>query len=414
MSFSFISRISLYLSFIFIFSCQDTISSLRNNENIDSEDYTFQLETEELLDFSFFEQYADNVIDNYTYKASDYNFLDKDQVVLKINNYEAKYNNNEPINLIYLDESIYSLNKDGELLKFDLNNGKLIERINIDLDQEKKVPISFSIYNNDFIIAFKSGEVVRINKLGQVIWLFKNKDLLNTPVKILDDYLIILYPQKIVFLSILSGDIIYEKVFKSNNIIQSSGGKIENYFNIVFFILPNSEFNSLDTYLFEEHSLNFDNIELNTSLNNLKDQIHLYKNFLVYFDDGNIIHTYDINKNTFVLVDFRINNSSSAILFNNSLISKNENFVEFYNIQNGNIFLRININKILNKKSKIINSFIINKNMHLFTDNGEIIILDQNLEIQETVNLKIKNINKVYNYQNKIFISTEKGITYIY
>ena len=384
MSFSFISRISLYLSFIFIFSCQDTISSLRNNENIDSEDYTFQLETEEFLDFSFFEQYADNVIDNYTYKASDYNFLDKDQVVLKINNYEAKYNNNEPINVIYLDESIYSFNKDGELLKFDLNNGKLIERINIDLDQVKKVPISFSLYNNDFIIAFKSGEVVRINKLGQVIWLFKNQDLLNTPVKIFDDYLIILYPEKIVFLSILSGDIIYEKAFKSSNIIQSSGGKIENYFNIVFFILPNSEFNSLDTYLFEEHSLNFDNIELNTSLNNLKDQIHLYKNFLVYFDNGNIIHTYDINKNKFILVDFRINNSSSAILFNNSLISKNENFVEFYNIKNGNLFSRININKILNKKSKIINSFIINKNMHLFTDNGEIIILDQNLEIQET------------------------------
>ena len=414
MSFSFISKISLYLSFIFIISCQDTISSLRNNENIDSEDYTFQLETEEFLDFSFFEQYEDNVIDNYTYKASDYNFLDKDQVVLKINNYEAKYNNNEPINVIYLDESIYSFNKDGELLKFDLNNGKLIERINIDLDQVKKVPISFSLYNNDFIIAFKSGEVVRINKLGQVIWLFKNKDLLNTPVKIFDDYLIILYPEKIVFLSILSGDIIYEKAFKSSNIIQSSGGKIENYFNIVFFILPNSEFNSLDTYLFEEHSLNFDNIELNTSLNNLKDQIHLYKNFLVYFDDGNIIHTYDINKDKFVLVDFRINNSSSAILFNNSLISKNENFIEFYNIKNGNLFSRININKILNKKSKIINSLIINKNMHLFTDNGEIIILDQNLEIQETVNLKIKNINKVYNYQNKIFISTEKGITYIY
>ena len=249
MSFSFISRISLYLSFIFIFSCQDTISSFRNNENIDSEDYTFQLEREELLDFSLFEQYADNVFDNYTYKASDYNFLDKDKVVLKINNHEAKYNNNEPINVIYLDESVYSFNKDGELLKFDLNNGKLLERINIDLDQEKKVPISFSIYNNDFIIAFKSGEVVRINKSGQVIWLFKNEDLLNTPVKIYDDYLIILYPEKIVFLSILNGEIIFEKDFKSSNIIQSSGGKIENFFNIVFFILPNSEFSSLDTYL---------------------------------------------------------------------------------------------------------------------------------------------------------------------
>jgi len=414
MSFSFISKISLYLFFIFIISCQDTISSLRNNEKIDFDDYSFQLETEEFLDFNIFEQYEDNIIDNDTYKASDYNFLNKDLPVLKINNYEAKYNNNNPINVIQLDESIYSFNKDGELLKFDLNSGKLIERINVDLNQVKKVPISFSLYKNDFIISFVSGEVVRINKLGKLIWLFKNKDLLNTPVKIFNEYLIILYPEKIIFLSILSGEKIYEKAYKSSNIIQSSGGKIENYFNIVFFILPNSEFNSLDTYLFEEHSLNFDNIELNTSLNNLKDQIHLYKNFLIYFDNGNIIHTYDINKNKFVLVDYRINHSSSAILFNNSLISKNENFIEFYNIQNGNLFSRININNILNKKSKIINSLIINKNMHLFTDNGEIIILDQNLEIQETVNLKIKNINKVYNYQNKIFISTEKGITYIY
>ena len=111
MSFSFISRISLYLSFIFIFTCQDTISSLRNNENIDSEDYSFQLETEEFLDFSFFEQYADNVIDNYTYKASDYNFLDKDQVVLKINNYENNYLENTPINIIYAENNFFHLIK---------------------------------------------------------------------------------------------------------------------------------------------------------------------------------------------------------------------------------------------------------------------------------------------------------------
>ena len=414
MSFSFISKISLYLSFIFIISCQDTISSLINNENIDSYDYTFQLETEDSLDLSFFERYEDNVIDNYTYNASDYNFLDKDLAVIKINNYEAKYNNNNAINVIYLDQSIYSINKEGDLLKFDLNSGKLIEKINIDLDKEKKVPVSFSLYKNDFIIAFISGQVVRINKLGKVLWIFENKALLNTPVKIYDDYLIILYPEKIVFLSILNGDIIFEKDYKSSNIIQSSGGKIVNYYNIVFFILPNSEFNSLDTYLFEEHSFDFDKIELNTSLNNLRDQIHFYKNFLVYFDNGNIFHTYDINEDKFILVDFRINNSFSSILFNNSLISKNENFIEFYNIKNGNLFSRININKILNKNSKIINAFIINKNIHLFMDDGQIIILDQDLEIQETINLKIKHINKVYNYQDKIFISTEKGITYIY
>ncbi len=412
MSFSFISKIALYLSFIFIISCQDRISSFNNK--IDTIDNKFQLETEEFLDFSLYEDYQENVFDAYTYKASDYNFLDKDQNKLKINNYESKYKNNNSINVVYLGQSIYSINIDGELLKFDSNTGKLIERINIELDQVKKIPISFSLYENDFIIAFKSGEVVRINKQGEVVWVFKNQDLLNSPVKIYDEYIIILYPEKIIFLSILSGDIIFEKAFKSSNIIQSSGGKIEKYYNIVFFILPNSEFNSLDSYLFEEHNLNFDKIELNTSLNNLKDQIHIYKNFLVYFDNGDIFHTYDINSDKFILVDFRINNSSSARLLNNSLISKNENFLEFYNIKNGNLFSRININKILNKNSKIINAFIINQNMHLFTDDGKIIILNQNLEIQETINLKIKNINKVYNYQNKIFISTEKGITYIY
>ena len=413
MSFSFISKIALYLSFIFIISCQDRISSLNNNK-IDTIDNKFQLETEEFLDFSLYEDYQENVFDAYTYKASDYNFLDKDQNKLKINNYESKYKNNNSINVVYLGQSIYSINIDGELLKFDSNTGKLIERINIELDQVKKIPISFSLYENDFIIAFKSGEVVRINKQGEVIWVFKNQDLLNSPVKIYDEYLIILYHEKIIFLSILSGDIIFEKAFKSSNIIQSSGGKIEKYYNIVFFILPNSEFNSLDSYLFEEHNLNFDKIELNTSLNNLKDQIHIYKNFLVYFDNGDIFHTYDINSDKFILVDFRITNSSSARLLNNSLISKNENFLEFYNIKNGNLFSRININKILNKNSKIIKPFIINQNLHLFTNDGKIIILNQNLEIQETINLKIKNINKVYNYQNKIFISTEKGITYIY
>ena len=143
MSFSFISKISLFLSFIFIISCQGTISSSRNDQNIDSDDYNFQLETEESLDFNVYEDYQNDVLDNYTYLASDYNFLDKDLAVLKINNYEAKYNNNnDSINLVYLDESIYSINKNGELLKFNLNNGKLIN----DVDTKTLLKIENSNY----------------------------------------------------------------------------------------------------------------------------------------------------------------------------------------------------------------------------------------------------------------------------
>ena len=118
MSFSFISKISLYLSFIFIFSCQDTISSLRNNENIGSDNYNFQLETEDSLDFSLFQDYQNNAFDNYTYIASDYKFVDKDLNVLKINNTKIPRKTIEKVCLILIIfglSCLFHLTEDKEL-----------------------------------------------------------------------------------------------------------------------------------------------------------------------------------------------------------------------------------------------------------------------------------------------------------
>ena len=414
MSFSFISKIALYISFIFIFSCQDTFSSFANKDKIIIENDSFKYEMDEFFDFNSYDSSEVNGIDIYTFKSSNYNFLNKELNKLKINNYQAKYNNNIPINVIFFENNIYSVNFKGDLVKFDIDTGKLIEKYKIELDKVNKEPVSFSLYKDDFIVSFKSGTVVRINKFGKIVWKFKNQELLNTPIKIYDDSLIILYPENIFFLEPSSGEIIYQKNIKSSNIIQSSGGKIENYYNILFILLSNSEFSAVDTFLFEEHNLNLDKIEFKTSLNNLNDQIHVYKNFLIYLDNGNILHTYDINKNNFILNNFTIDNSSSIFLLNNSLISKNEDIIDFHNILNGNLFKKININKILNKKSIIINASIINKKIHLFTDNGKLIIFNKDLDVETTIDLKIKNINKVYIYQNKIFINTEKGITFIY
>ena len=58
---------------------------------------------------------------------------------------------------------------------------------------------------------FKSGEVVRINKLGEQIWIFNYKGLLSTPIMIHDNYLIILYSQEIILLSLGTGQKIFEK-----------------------------------------------------------------------------------------------------------------------------------------------------------------------------------------------------------
>lgn len=414
MSFSYISKISLYLSFLFIFSCHDKILFLDKGDTalIKIDNHIFE-ETEK-IDLTFFEVYENDVIDFYSTQSSAYNFLNKELNKIKINNYENKYNFNSSINILYHHKNIYSINSKGELLTFDINTGKLIDRFLIGSENLIKDPVSFSLYKNDFIVAFKTGEVFRINKTGEIIWQFENKDILNTPIKIFNDHLIVLYSDKIVFLTTESGNIVFEKTYKSNNIIQSSGGKIDNYFSIFFFLLSNSEFNALDTFLFEEYDFDYDKIELDTSLNNLKDEIHTYKNYLVYLDDGINFHTYNINKNRFILKDYRINKSTSVTLFNNALISKDDNFLYFYNIKNGNLFAKINIKNILNKRSRIIKALINHNKLHLFTDNGDVIIFDKNLNIEENLNLKIKKINKVYSYQNKIFISTQKGITYIF
>ena len=67
MSFSFISKISLYLSFVFIFSCQNTISSLgKKNNNLDIENNDFKFETEDFIDVSLFQIFENNGIDIYT------------------------------------------------------------------------------------------------------------------------------------------------------------------------------------------------------------------------------------------------------------------------------------------------------------------------------------------------------------
>ena len=119
-------------------------------------------------------------------------------------------------------------------------------------------------------------------------------------------------------------------------------------------------------------------------------------------------------ENNFILSNLKINNISSSILFNNIFIVKNDQNIEFYNIKNGNLFKKINLEKIFKRDSKIIYALSIKDKLHLFNNDGKLIILNKKLNIENTIDLKIKKINKIYNYQNKIFISTEKGNTYIF
>ena len=115
------------------------------------------------------------------------------------NNYEKKLEENHPINLIYNYNNIYSINHNGEILEFN-SDYKLVNRYIIDHPIENTLPVSFTLINNDFIIAFKSGEIIRTNNVGEVIWVFNNNSILNTPIKYYENNLIALYANEIIFI----------------------------------------------------------------------------------------------------------------------------------------------------------------------------------------------------------------------
>ena len=411
MNFSFINKIFIIFFSVLIISCQDRQISINENKEINNFDH--RIEQIETIDFSFNSKVKNKSIDYYSNELVNINFADKKIHKNKVNNYQDKLKNNLTINVIFNKDNLYSINHRGEILKFDTVNYKLIEKYQINFPIINKIPISFSLIDNDFIIGFKSGEVIRVNAIGEIIWSYNNNDLLSTPIKHHDSYLIILYPEDIIILSQVNGNVIFQMNYESNNIIQSTGGQIVNYFNLIYFILPNSEFHSIDTLFFEKHISSLDSIDIITSLNNLSDRIYIYKNFLVYLDNGNLLNTYDIINDEFILSNYNIN-YNSYFIYNNAFITKNENSIKFFNIKNANLFSKIDVEKILKKQAKIIYVNVLDNKLHLFMDNGELLILSKDFKILEKLNLKINKINKIYNYQDKMFFSTLSGNTYIF
>ena len=412
MSFKYINKFLIILPSIVLLSCQDILQSNKiTNDNYNDQSF---IEINEILDTNFYENYEENLFDFYTNQSINYDFKKKKLDRIKIKNFLNINDDLNPINLIYDEFNFYSLDSDGNILKLDKKTGKLIDIVKLSLTNYKFMePISFSLIDDNFIIAFKSGEIIKCTKKGKVLWQFRKDYLLNTPLKITNDYIIALYPEDIILLSNDNGTILFQENYRNSNIIQSNGGKLKNYFNFLYFILPNSSFGSIDTYLFDKHISEIDNIQIKTSLNNLNDNLHIYQNFLVYVDNGNQLFTFDIVKNEFLLKDFILNNVLSYTFYNNSLVVLKNNSIEFYNIKNGNTFFSIDIEKKIKNNTKIIKIFFTFEKIHILFDTGHILILDDKKNDQ-TIDLKIKDINYVYNSRDLFFVSTKKGITYIY
>ena len=232
-------------------------------------------------------------------------------------------------------------------------------------------------------------------------------------MKIINDNLIVLYGDTIKSLLIENGNENWSEIYEGLPIFQVKGGIIKTFANLLYFILPNSTVGEFDTLFKEKNYTYFTDIKFQNSVNNSYDDIHIFDNYVVYFDERNNLYTYDIFLNKFLLNVYKITDVSSFVFFNNSLIVLSNNLLKAYNLKNGNIFWSLNIEKTINQKNRIIKAESFNNKLYVFFDNGKILII-QSDEIINIIDLKVKKINLLYFQDDKLFISLENGKTVLF
>ncbi len=306
---------------------------------------------------------------------------------------------------IYNNE-LYTFNSKSEIFIHNFNNGKLIKSYQF-LEEDKNDNLIANYFKNNYLIlAYNSGKIIKTDLNGNIIWEFENSKIFNSLIYEFNDTIIIMYGDEIVGLNFDNGRKLWSEKYENLPIIQAKGGKIRNFFNYIYFVLPNGRLGSVDLYLGSKNNNQFVNLELQSSINNAKDKIYLFKNFLVYLDEGEFMYTYDILNDEFLLYNYKINPSDSNYFYNNALIIKNDNYLEALNILNGKSFWLIDGE--ISKKSKILNITNRNKNLAIFLNNGKIIIIENN-EIIESLDTKLNKINSFVFLKDKIVAKLENG-----
>ena len=337
---------------------------------------------------------------------TDLNFKSNFTKKFYLENIKKSKNIQSKLKTVIIDEEFYTFNSKSELFINNSKDGKLIKNYQI-IENKKDDDLSTMYFkDNYFILGFRSGKIIKTDLNGDIIWEFKNNKIFNSLIYELNNVVLVLYGDEIVALNFDDGIKLWSEIYEDSPIIQSKGGQIYNFFNDIYFKLPNGRIGSIDLFLGSKKNNKFVNLELQNSINNINDKIYLFKNFVIYLDEGQFLYTYDLLTKDFLLYNYKINSSTSNYFFNNSLITKNDNYLEAINILNGNTFWLIDSK--LNKKSKILNIKNINQNLTIFFNNGKIALINDNI-ISETLDLKVNKINSIDFINNKIITRLENG-----
>ena len=314
-------------------------------------------------------------------------------------------------NIIKDDNKIYAY-KDNKLYNFDYTNGDLISIQDLILSNDEDILIAFEYIDNSFLLLFKSGLIFRLNRNFEIIWKHESKKKLNTQPFISNEQVILLYGDEIKGLQIEDGNQIWSEIYQDMPIYQATGGQLASFFNIIYFILPNNSIGAIDLNFGSIHNSRFDDIPLISSINNTKDKIHIYDNYLFYIDEGKYLYTLDIFNDEFILFKKNINLFSSSFLFNNSIIIKEGNYLQAINLSNGKTYWLISDKKI-SKKSEIVNVRNYKTNIEVFLSNGDVLTIN-NKALTNITNLENGKIDDISFEKQNIIIYAKNKKTLIF
>ena len=195
-----------------------------------------------------------------------------------INLFGVKHEKNSNLKLktFFLDNKFYTINSISELFINDSNDGKLLDNYKLLEIEDNDNLVSYHVVNNHFILGYSSGIIIKVDLNGKIIWSYDNKKIFNSFLYAIDDLIIVFYTDEILALNVLNGEILWSETYKDLPIIQAKGGQLVNFFDDIYFILPNGRIGLVDLNLGEKNYNKFVNLNTQNSINNANDKIYIF------------------------------------------------------------------------------------------------------------------------------------------
>ena len=411
----------ILIFFLFLFlSCSktDTIYK-KNSEYIISKDEEFENEEKIIgLNYNSKLNFNDFYSRNLNFQWNDSKNLEKN-FVISIKNIIK--NNINTSNFVVDNTFIFYVDNQSNFLKISLLDGSNIYKVKLDIeiDPDLVLPISIAKYNNFFFAGFANGLVVKFDETGNVLWSLNFNDLLKTPIKILNNQIIVMFnSNKILSIETDKGSVLWEYKYELTKSSSAIGGNILSKKNIIYIIMPNGRLGAIDSIIGERIDLDYLNFIKQKDINNNNYDIdmHIYENLFSIIENKDTIYTYDFNSNDFLLVEEKIFSIKSFDFISNSIfILDNNNMLKAYNVVNKKLFWQVDLSDFLLKEEYIIESFIKDNFVIIFFSKGTILQLNKvNGKIQFDQKLKLSEISFINSFNNNFSFSLKNGKTVFY